>query len=121
MLRPLLAVPLLAVFALPAGASGTPIVPQLTATVTAKSITLVGANGKPVRVLQPNQYRIVVHDRTTKQNFHLIGANVNRKTSIAARTTRTWTLNLLPGSYRYRSDRNTGLARGFIVAGSPPA
>jgi hypothetical protein len=51
----------------------------------------------------------------------LIGANVNRKTSIAARTTRTWTLNLLPGSYRYRSDRNTGLARGFIVAGSPPA
>jgi hypothetical protein len=120
-LRPLLAVPLLAVFALPAGASGTPIVPQLTATVTAKSITLVGANGKPVRVLQPNQYRIVVHDRTAKQNFHLIGANVNRKTSIAARTTRTWTLNLLPGSYRYRSDRNTGLARGFIVAGSPPA
>jgi hypothetical protein len=121
MLRPLLAAGVLAVFALPVGASGSPIVPQLTANVTAKSITLVDANGKPVRVLQPNQYRIVVHDRTTKQNFHLIGSNVNRKTSISAKVTRTWTLSLLPGSYRYRSDRNTGLSRAFIVAGSPPA
>jgi len=121
MLRLLLAVAVLAVFALPVGASGSPIIPQLTANVTATSITLVGANGKPVRVLQPNQYRIVVHDRTAKQNFHLIGANVNRKTSIAAKRTTTWTLNLLPGSYRYRSDRNTGLSRAFIVAGSPPA
>jgi hypothetical protein len=121
MLRPLLAATLLAGLALPVGASGNPIVPQLTANVTATSITLVGANGKPVRVLQPNQYRIVVHDRTAKQNFHLIGANVNRKTTVAAKTTQTWTLSLLPGSYRYRSDRNIGLSRGFIVAGSPPA
>ena len=121
MLRPLLAAGLLAVFALPVGASGSPIIPQLTANVTAKSITLVGANGKPVRTLQPNQYRIVVHDRTAKQNFHLVGPKVNRATSIAAKATRTWTLYLQPGSYRYRSDRNTGLARAFIVAGSPPA
>ena len=40
---------------------------------TATSITLVGADGKRVRVLQPNMYRIVVHDRTVKQNFHLLG------------------------------------------------
>jgi hypothetical protein len=121
MLRPLLAAALLAGLALPVGASGNPVVPQLTANVTATSISLVGPNGKPVRVLQPNQYRIVVHDRTAKQNFHLIGSKVNRRTTVAAKTTTTWTLNLLPGSYRYRSDRNTGLSRGFIVAGSPPA
>ena len=112
---------MLAMLALPVGASGNPIVPTLTANVTAKSITLVGANGKRVRTLQPNQYRIVVHDRTAKQNFHLVGPGVNRKTTIAAQTSRTWSVYLQLGSYRYRSDRNTGLSGAFIVAGSPPA
>jgi hypothetical protein len=121
MLRSLLAAALLAVLAIPVGASGSPIVPTLTANVTAKSITLVDANGKRVRVLQPNQYRIVVHDRTAKQNFHLVGPKVNRETKIAAKTTRTWSIYLMPGSYRYRSDRNKGLSGAFIVAGSPPA
>jgi hypothetical protein len=121
MLRSLLAVALFAVLVIPVGASGSPIVPTLTANVTAKSITLVDANGKRVRVLQPNQYRIVVHDRTAKQNFHLVGPKVNRATKIAATTSRTWSVYLMPGSYRYRSDRNTALAGAFIVAGSPPA
>ena len=121
MLRPLLGTALLAVLALPVGASGSPIVPQLTANVTAKSITLVGADGKRVRTLQPNLYRIVVHDRTAKQNFHLVGPKVNNRTKIAAKTTRTWSIYLQPGSYSYRSDRNTGLHGAFIVAGSPPA
>ena len=121
MLRPLLGAALLAVLALPVGASGNPIVPQLTATVTAKSITLVGADGKRVRVLQPNQYRIFVHDRTKGQNFHLVGAKVNRKTRIATRTSTTWSVYLQPGSYSYRSDRNARLHGAFVVAGGPPA
>jgi len=121
MLRLLLAAALLAVLTLPVGASGSPIVPQLTATVTAKSITLVGADGRRVRVLQPNTYRLVVRDRTVKQNFHLLGSQVSAKTGIAARTTKTWLLYLKPGSYSYRSDRNKGLSGAFIVAGSPPA
>jgi hypothetical protein len=121
MLRPLLAAALLAVLELPVAASGNPIVPQLTANVTATSITLMDANGKRVRVLQPNQYRIVVRDRTTRQNFHLVGPRVNAKTKIAARTTATWSVYLQPGSYSYRSDRNAKLHGAFIVAGSPPA
>jgi hypothetical protein len=121
MLRPLLAAATLGVLALPVGASGSAIVPKLTATVTAKSITLVGADGKRVRVLQPNRYRIVVHDRTKGQNFHLVGPKVNDRTKIASTTTATWTIYLQPGSYSYRSDRNTRLHGAFIVAGSPPA
>ena len=121
MLRPLLAAALLAVLALPIGASGSPIVPQLTATVTAKSVTLVGADGKRVRVLQPNMYVFVVHDRTVKQNFHLLGSHVSVKTGIAAQTTKKWFVYLNPGKYSYRSDRNRGLGGAFIVAGSPPA
>jgi hypothetical protein len=121
MLRPLLGAAVLAMLALPVGATGSPIVPQLTATVTAKSITLVGADGKRVRTIQPNQYRIVVHDRTKGQNFHLIGPRVNNKTKIASTTTATWTVYLRPGSYSYRSDKNTRLHGAFVVAGSPPA
>jgi hypothetical protein len=121
MLRPLLAAALLAVLAIPTGASGNPIVPQLTANVTRTSITLVGADGKKVRVLQPNTYRIVVRDRTTAQNFHLVGPGLNTKTKIAGKTTATWRVYLQPGSYSYRSDRNARLRGTFIVAGSPPA
>ena len=121
MLRPLLAAALLAIFALPVAASGSPIVPVLTANVTAKSVTLVGADGKRVRVLQPNVYRLVVRDRTVKQNFHLVGPQVSVKTGVAARRTKVWSLYLKPGSYSYRSDRNARLGGAFIVAGSPPA
>jgi hypothetical protein len=121
MLRPLLAAALVVVFALPVAASGSPIVPQLTANVTAKSITLVGADGKRVRVLQPNRYKIVVHDRTKRQNFHLVGPRVNTKTKIATTSTATWSVYLSPGSYSYRSDKNIRLHGAFIVAGSPPA
>lgn len=121
MLRPLLGAALLAMLALPVGATGSPIVPQLTANVTAKSITLIGADGKRVRTLQPNRYRIVVHDRTKGQNFHLVGPRVNDKTKIASKTTATWSVYLQPGSYSYRSDRNTRLHGTFIVAGNPPA
>ena len=121
MLRPLLGAALLAMLALPVGATGSPIVPQLTATVTAKSITLVGADGKRVRTLQPNQYRIVVHDRSKGQNFHLVGPKVNKRTKIASTTTATWSVYLQPGSYSYRSDKNVRLHGAFIVQGSPPA
>jgi hypothetical protein len=121
MLRPLLAAALLAVLAVPVTASGSAIVPELTANVTGTSITLVRADGKKVRVLQPNTYRIVVRDRTTAQNFHLVGPGLNTKTKIAGKTTATWRVNLQPGSYSYRSDRNTRLRGTFVVAGSPPA
>jgi hypothetical protein len=121
MLRPLLATALLPVLALPVAASGSPIVPQLSANVTAKSITLVGSDGRKVRVLQPNTYRIVVRDRTTAQNFHLVGPGLNTKTKIAGKTTATWRVYLQPGSYSYRSDRNARLRGTFVVAGSPPA
>ena len=121
MLRPLLAAALFAVLAVPVSASGSPIVPQLSANVTATSITLAGADGKRVRVLQPNTYRIVVHDRTTVQNFHLVGPGLNTRTKVAAKTTATWLVHLQVGSYSYRSDQNKRLHGAFVVAGSPPA
>jgi hypothetical protein len=121
MLRPLLAAAVLSVLVLPVTASGSPIVPQLTANVTAKSISLVRSDGSRVRALQPNMYRFMVRDRTTAQNFHLVGPTVNVRTKVPAKTTVTWRVYLEPGSYTYRSDKNPRLRGSFIVGGAPPA
>ena len=112
---------LTAVLALPIAASGSPIRPTLTAKVTARSVTLTRPDGTRVRTLQPNAYRIVVRDATTAQNFHLVGPSINVRTKVATKATATWYVNLTPGKYTYRSDKNKRLHGSFLVAGAPPA
>ena len=120
MLRLLLAGSALVALALPVSAGGSMIRPTLTAKVTKTSITLTRQDGARVRTLQPNAYRIVVRDATTAQNFHLVGPSLNVRTRIATKATATWFVNLTPGSYTYRSDRNKRLRGSFVVAGVPP-
>ena len=121
MLRLLLAGSAVVALALPVAAGGSMVRPTLTAKVTATSVTLTHQDGTRVRTLQPNAYRIVVRDRTTAQNFHLIGPSLNVRTKIPAKTTVTWLVDLTPGNYSYRSDRNKHLRGSFVVAGVPPA
>jgi len=117
---------LAAVSLLPAAASGqatpqSPIQPRLDAKVGARTISLTKANGERVRVLFQNGYRFQVRDLTTTQNFHLVGPGVNRKTRVGATASTTWTMYLAPGTYVYKSDRNTKLRGVFQVKGAPPA
>ena len=121
MLRLLLAASALAVLALPATSGGSMIRPTLKARVTATSVTLTRPDGTRVRTLQANEYRIVVRDATTAQNFHLVGPSLNVRTKVATKTTATWLVNLTPGNYSYRSDANKRLRGSFTVAGAPPA
>ena len=120
MLRLLLAGSALVALALPVSVGGSLVRPTLNAKVTKSSITLTHQDGTRVRTLQPNAYRIVVRDATTAQNFHLVGPSLNVRTKIATKTTATWLVNLTPGSYSYRSDRNKRLRGSFVVAGVPP-
>jgi hypothetical protein len=120
MLRPLLAAAVLFVLALPMTAGGSPIVPQLAAKVTARSISLVASDGTRVRTLQQNNYRFIVRDRTTTQNFHLIGPSLNVRTKVAAKTSVVWNAYLKQGTYVYRSDKNRRLRGSFVVVNSPP-
>ncbi|HEY7149230.1 MAG TPA: hypothetical protein VH420_07270 [Gaiellaceae bacterium] len=106
---------------LPLSATGTMVRPTLKAKVTAGAVTLTRQDGTRVRTLQPNEYRIVVRDATTAQNFHLVGPGLNVRTKVAAKTTATWTVSLSPGKYSYRSDKNKRLRGSFMVAGAPPA
>jgi hypothetical protein len=121
MLRLLLAGFTLVALALPLGANSSMVRPTLVAKVTARSIVLTNQDGTRVRTLQPNAYRIIVRDATTVQNFHLTGPSLNVRTKVAAKTTATWLVDLKPGSYSYRSDRNKRLHGSFVVAGVPPA
>ena len=98
-----------------------PIVPRLTAKVTARSISLKNAAGVRVRTLPTDTYTVSVRDTTKIQNFHLSGPGVNRKTKVAAITRKTWTVTFSPGKYVYRSDKSRKLRRTFTVTSVPPA
>ena len=120
MLRPLLAAVLLGALTLPMSASSTPGLPELTAKVTSRSISLTDADGRRVTELAPNTYRFVVKDLTKAQNFHLIGPSVNKRTKVPAKVTTSWTVNLRPGTYTYRSDRRATMSGTFTVRPGPP-
>ena len=120
MLRPLLALVFAGALTLPVSASSTPGLPELTAKVTARSISLTTSDGQRVDRLEPNTYRFVVKDLTSKQNFHLVGPSVNRRTKVPAKATTTWTIYLRPGTYSYRSDKRPGLSATFTVRRGPP-
>ena len=98
-----------------------PVVPKLTAKVTARTISLKNAAGVRVRTLPQNTYKVAVSDTAKTQNFHLTGPGVNRKTKVAGRTKTTWTVTLSPGKYVYRSDKSRKLRRTFTVTSVPPA
>ena len=120
MLRALLAGGVLVAVSIPLAASSNPIVPQLNAKVTARSIALRDAQGRRVHVLLQNTYRIVVTDSSKTQSFHLVGTGVNLRTKVAATGTRSWTVYLRPGTYVYKSDRSARLHGTFKVGGVPP-
>jgi plastocyanin len=81
-----------------------PPVRRLSATVTARTIAVRTATGARARTVRAGRYRIRVSDTASTQNFHLIGPGLNRKTSVAGRSSPTWTVTLRRGTYRYRSD-----------------
>jgi plastocyanin len=62
-----------------------------------------------VRGAKAGKAVLTIRDRSAKDNFHLTGPGVNRKTGVGARGTVTWTVTLRAGTYRYRSDAHPGL------------
>ena len=60
------------------------------------------------------RYRLTVDDRGKKDNFHLRGKRVNKRTGLAFRGRVDWGVTLQRGTYSYGSDR-TGLERRLRV------
>jgi Copper binding proteins, plastocyanin/azurin family len=92
---------------------------KLSGKVTARAITLMNGGSRVVSLVE-NTFKLTVNDTSKKQNFHLTGPGVNKKTGAAARTKVTWTVTLKPGKYTYRSDKNRRLRRTFTVRERQP-
>jgi hypothetical protein len=78
-------------------------------------ISLATASGARVRSLVSATYSLTVRDLSTRDNFHLTGPGVNRKTGIAQKQTLHWKFVLRAGTYRYRSDAHAKLKGSFVV------
>jgi plastocyanin len=92
--------------------------PTLTATVgPAATISLRTARGARVTRLKAGRYRILVRDRSTMHNFHLVGPGVNKRTTPRFRGTVTWTVTFRKGRiYRFVCDPHARRMRGSFRA-----
>ena len=79
------------------------------------TITLKTAAGALVRTTKAGKYSIAVSDATTRDNFHLLGPGVSKKTSVKGRRSVTWRVTLRKGKYSYFSDAHRKLRRTFRV------
>jgi plastocyanin len=60
-------------------------------------------------------YVITVNDLSKKQNFHLTGPGVNKKTTVPQKGTVKWTVKLRKGTYTYVSDPYADFLSGKLI------
>ncbi len=70
---------------------------------------------QPAKVLSPGADTFAISDRSARQNFHLKGPGVDRKTGTKKAGKITWTVVLRKGKYRFFSDANPKLKGSFTV------
>jgi len=79
------------------------------------TISLKTASGATAKSVKAGTYMVAVKDATKKDNFHLLGPGVNKKTGVKFRGGATWTVKLKVGKYTYRSDAHKKLRRTLKV------
>ena len=84
-----------------------------------KTISLKTAAGAAVKSLTAGTYSVSVQDLTRKDNFHLSGPGISKKTSVKGKSKPTWRLTFELGTYTYRSDAHKKLKRKFSVVAAP--
>jgi plastocyanin len=80
-----------------------------TVTTPAVTQTVAGSVGPGKRIslartAKAGKAILTIRDRTNKDNFHLSGPGVNKKTGVKFTGTVKWTLTLKAGTYTFRSD-----------------
>ena len=77
------------------------------------TIGLKSAAGAKVTTLKPGVYTFVVTDRSSSHDFHLSGPGVNKViTDVGFTGTKTVTVTLKKGTYRYVCDPHSSSMRG---------
>jgi NitT/TauT family transport system substrate-binding protein len=87
----------------------------LEGSVTAKFINMRSA-GQKARRLDPGKYLIIIKDTSAKDNFHIKGPGVNKRTGLAKKGTVRWTVTLSRGTYTFKSDKRAKLHGSFTVS-----
>jgi plastocyanin len=59
--------------------------------------------------------KLVINDRSNVHNFHLTGPGVNVKTSVPAIGTKTFTITLKKGTYKFICDPHPFMKGSFTV------
>ncbi len=98
-----------------------PPVPLQAAVTAASRLWLHNISGLPVHKVRSRTYAITVSDASRKDNFHLEGPGVNRRTGVPGTGHALWTVPLKTGTYRYFSDAHPKLGSTFTVAAAPSA
>jgi plastocyanin len=69
--------------------------------------------GKKVKTLKPARYTFRVSDKSSSHNFHLTGPGVNKRiTTVGFTGTKSRTVRLKKGTYRYVCDPHSDDMRG---------
>ncbi len=82
--------------------------------------TLIGTDGPGFTItmskttVKAGTYTIVINDKSNIHNFHLIGPGVNKLTSTPWVGTKTWTVTLKKGSYRFVCDPHAAIMKGVL-------
>jgi plastocyanin len=109
------AVALTAGLSLTAASSGVTL-PRLNGTVGPGFTIGLKKGGKKVTTLKPGRYTFVISDKSSSHNFHLTGPGVNKKTTVAGTGTKTWTVTVKAGTYRFVCDPHaSGMKGSFTV------
>jgi hypothetical protein len=83
--------------------TGAPPSSRLTASITTTNVILLTPYRDRVTALSAGTYQLVVSDTSAKEGFQLLGPRTHKKTGTRFRGTVRWTINLHPGTYRYRA------------------
>jgi plastocyanin len=59
--------------------------------------------------------KLVVADKSSIHNFHLTGPGVNVKTSVSATGTKSFTVTLKKGTYRFVCDPHSSVMKGSFT------
>jgi plastocyanin len=115
-MRKLLVLALLAAAAVLASTSvGSAMSPKLVGTSGPGFTIEVTMGGKDVKTLKAGTYTMVVRDKSSIHNFHLVGPGVNKKTSVGAVATFTWKVTLKKGTYKYVCDPHKTIMKGSFT------
>ncbi len=86
--------------------------PTLNGTVGPGFTITLTQNGKSVKTLKAGSYVFKINDKSSIHNFHLTGPGVNKSTTVAGTGTKTWTLTLKKGTYKYVCDPHAPIMHG---------